>query len=53
MDLITQSHKVENSKECIAKVDTEEDDEQYLEKITDDIVKEEERDDEDDCLSCY
>ena len=54
MDLITQSHKVENSKECMTKVDVEKEDEQYLlEKITDDIVKEEERDDEDDCLSCY
>ena len=53
-DLISQSHKVENSKEYRAKVDVEKEDEQYLfEKITDDIVKEEERDDEDDCLSCY
>lgn len=54
-DLIAQSHKVENSKECRDKVevDTEENDElNRLEKITDSIVKEEERDDEDDCLSC-
>ena len=52
MDLINQSHKIEDSKGYRAKVDVEEDDEYLLEKITDDIVKEEERDDEDDCLYC-